>query len=175
MKAIDVVGREFQPVETRSIWKGLAAGAMAGLAATVVMTQFQNAWNSIAKPKEDAESKEKPATVKTAEAISENVFGHDLKKKEQKAAGPVVHYSFGTAVGALYGMAAEMDWRFSMAGGLPYGTAVWLGADEIALPALGLAKGGREVPLSMHSYTLSSHLVYGATLEIFRRGFRRLL
>jgi putative membrane protein len=175
MKTLNAVGREFQPVESRSPWKGLASGAMGGLAATVVMTQFQNAVNSIARPGKKTESKDKPAPVKTAEKISEKVFGHELKNKEQKTAGRMVHYSFGTAVGALYGVATEMNWRFPRAAGLPYGTAVWLGGDELAVPALGLAKGGRQVPLSMHTYALSSHLVYGAALELFRRGFRKLL
>ena len=48
------------------------------------------------------------ATVKTAKAISENVFDHKLEKSEKEQAGNAVHYVFGTTVGALYGAASEL-------------------------------------------------------------------
>lgn len=43
----------------KNVAKGLAAGAMGGLAATIAMTQFQNAWQKASRnlktKKEDAE------------------------------------------------------------------------------------------------------------------------
>ena len=74
------------------------------------------------------------ATVRAAERISETMLHRTLTKTEKEAAGAVVHYAFGTAVGAMYGAVAEVAPRTSAAWGLPFGTAVWLGADEIAVP-----------------------------------------
>jgi hypothetical protein len=50
--------------------------------------------------------------------------------------------------------------------GLPFGTAVWLAADEGVVPALGLSQESDKYPLSTHAYALASHLVYGLTTEL---------
>src|SRR5947207_11647545 len=108
-----------------AIVKGAVAGAVAGLAAGFAMVQFQKIWSKAEeklqqknkdeknlhkevpehrehKPAENEEQND-DATVKTASAISESVFDHELTKKEKKIAGPAVHYAFAAAMGALYG------------------------------------------------------------------------
>ncbi len=162
------------------ILKGLAAGLIGGLVATWVMTQFQNGVSQIAESMSDDDKKEKEeggenATVKTAEAISENVFNHKLKKSEKEKAGNAVHYGFGTTVGAVYGMTAEFVPVAAIGNGLPFGAALFLGADEVAVPALGLSESPTEIPLSTHAYGLASHLVYGLTAEFVRRTVRKVL
>jgi uncharacterized membrane protein YagU involved in acid resistance len=52
-----------------------------------------------------------------------------------------------------------------LARGAAYGTAVWILADEIVIPFLGLSRGPRELPLGVHAYSLGGHLVYGLTLD----------
>jgi putative membrane protein len=93
----------------------LIAGAISGLAGTVVMTQFQNLWNKISEkmPEPQAEDEAKAAdeqkedsTMKVAGKISEGI-GRHLSPEERKKAGPWVHYAFGTSVGAVFGLAAE--------------------------------------------------------------------
>lgn len=165
-----------------NILKGLAAGLVGGLAATFVMTQFQTAVSKIGESSNGEDKKQKKqkeasenATVKTAEAISENIFDHELEKSEKQPAGNAVHYGFGTTMGALYGAAAEAAPVTSFGYGLPFGTALFIGADEIAVPALGLSKPPTEIPLSKHAYGLASHLVYGLTAEMVRRGVRKFL
>lgn len=165
-----------------SILKGLAAGIAGGLAATFVMTQFQTVVSQIGKAYGDKDKKQEKqedagenATVKTAEAISETVFDRELEKGEKQAAGNAVHYIFGTTMGALYGAAAEAAPIASAGYGLPFGTALFIGADEIAVPALGLSKAPAEVPLSTHAYGLASHLVYGLTTDLVRRAVLRVL
>jgi hypothetical protein len=46
------------------------------------------------------------------------------------------------------------------------------GADEVALPALGLSDKPAAYPLSMHLYGLVSHAVYGVTTGTVRRIVR---
>lgn len=170
---------------SRSTWKGAVAGLAGGLAASWIMNQFQSAVPAEAFRRllgeDDTEASgggqnaPEPATVQTAEAISEGVLGHELSKREKKAAGPAVHYAFGTSVGGVYGALAEVAPSVTGASGLPFGTVFWLVADEGAVPALGLSGPPTEHPPSTHLYALTSHLVYGLTVEFVRRTLRSLL
>jgi putative membrane protein len=177
------------------LWKGLAAGLAGGLAASWTMNQFQAAWSKAAegfekphgaqsmqpsegeKPGESGQDKEQQddATVKAARAISEGIFGHELKEDEKRPAGAAVHYAFGTATGGLYGAVAELAPEVTAGAGLPFGAAFWLVADETAVPLLGLSKPPTEYPVSTHVYAFASHLVYGLTAELVRRSLRKAL
>lgn len=156
-------------------WKGLVAGTVAGFAGTIIMTKFQNVWNSLTQDDSDSESEEDPSTVKAAESVSEAVFDHELTKDEKKVAGPAVHYGMGTSAGAAYGTLAELFPKITLGGGLPFGAAFWLAADEAAVPAVGLSEPPWKQPASVHLYGLAAHLVYGFATEVVRRGVRRLL
>lgn len=163
--------------EASDVVKGAVAGLVGGLIASFVMSEFQTLLSSLSeagkKPKKKKE--DEPANVKTAEAISENVFDHKLKKSEKEPAGVAVHYAMGAASGLIYGITAEIAPVTTVGLGLPFGAAVWLVADDIVVPALGLAKPATEYPLSTHAYALSSHLVYGLTTDLVRRAVRDLL
>jgi putative membrane protein len=182
-----------------SLLKGFAVGALAGLAGTWMMTNFQTAWSRIEEAESDpekgdqgtpeSESKKKPnrkaqsqnrkseepATVKTAEAIGERVLHRELRDTEKEVAGNLVHFAFGTLTGAVYGAAAEKMPRASALDGAAFGTAVWLGADNLAVPALKLSKWPSQVPLSKNAYGFLAHIVYGVSTEITRRILRRVL
>jgi uncharacterized membrane protein YagU involved in acid resistance len=99
--------------------------------------------------------------------------GRQLSYEQKKKFGPVVHYSFGTLQGGAYGGIAELT---GMAGGfvpgLIFGAALFVVADEIAVPALGLSSKPTEFPVSSHLYGLAAHLVYGVSTEMARRGLR---
>jgi putative membrane protein len=182
------------------IWKGLAAGVVSGLAASWVMNQFQSAWGKVAegidKPhgaqslqhgtphhgvgrelqERGSEESDDNAAVRTASIISEKVFDHKLKNKEEKeVGGAIAHYAMGASSGAIYGAAAEFLPEVTMGTGLPFGAAVWLVADEGLVPALGLSKSTTEYPLSKHAYAVASHLVYGVATELVRNAVRRVL
>lgn len=58
------------------------------------------------EPNANEESGGDDTTVKSAEAISEEVFRHELAEYEKKWEGPLVHYGFGMALGAFYGTCA---------------------------------------------------------------------
>lgn len=180
--------------ENPSILKGLVIGLASGLLASWTMNQFQAAWTRAAagaekrhgaqsmKPSHGSEGDETrdvieqdDPTVETAKVISENVFRRELKENEKEPAGAAVHYVFGTAMGGLYGVAAEISPGITAAAGLPFGAAFWLAADQVSVPLAGLSKAPTEYPVSTHVYSLASHLVYGATAEISRRTLRRVL
>src|SRR5436309_2840902 len=167
----------------RNGWKGLVAGVVGGVVASWAMDRFQYWWLSFGgddelqlqqTPSEEGNRVE-PATVKTASAFSEGVFGHSLTIKEKKIAGPVVHYLVGTTAGAVYGVAAEYEPDVTTLAGIPFGAAFWMVVDEGALPLLGLAKGPTAYPISTHAYALASHLFFGLTAEVVRSSVRRAL
>ena len=188
-----------------NVWKGLVAGLAGGLVASWTMNQFQAAWTRLAEgfekphgaqsmqPTEGPDpddvldldealgqsNQEKEhqddATVETAKVISRNVFGRELQESEKKSAGAAVHYAFGTVTGGLYGAMAEVTPQVTAGAGIPFGAVFWVVADEVTVPALGLAKGPTAYPVSTHVYALASHLVYGLTAELSRRAVRHVL
>ena len=125
----------------RYAWKGLVAGVVGGMVASWAMERFQYWWLSFGggderklqqTPNEEMDQEE-PATVRTASAFSEGVFGHRLTVKEKEIAGPIVHYAVGTTAGAVYGLAAEYEPDVTTLSGIPFGAAFWLVVDEGSL------------------------------------------
>jgi len=178
----------------------MIAGAAGGLVASWVMNQFQallsRVTHGVERPhgaqslqtgsprhgvardlqKRGRDREADTAAVRTAVAVSDRLFGLELADREKREiVGAVVHYAFGVATGGLYGAMAEVKPATTTGAGLPFGAAVWLIADEIIVPALGLSKPPTKYPLSTHAYSIASHLVYGLTTEIVRREARRAL
>lgn len=172
------------------LWKGLLAGAAAGLAGSVAMTVCQKAWTKASEvvkkadneqkesagTQEPRQDKDEDATVKAAsKAVS--LAGHELRPEQKPKAGSFVHYGFGTAMGVLYGIVMESaPRRFrtvhpAVSGG-GFGSALFVGAHEIAVPALGLSAKPSEQPLSDHFREWALHLAYGISGEMVRRLLR---
>jgi putative membrane protein len=165
-----------------ALLESMAAGAIGGLVGALAMNQFQAAVNAVGEslsridrqrgeaqhPDQKPQSSEDDATVKAANAIAKVVFKHQLTGAEKKWAGPVVHCSMGAKLGALYGALAPSA-PVECGAGTAYGTAVWLGADEIAVPLFGLSKLPAETPLSAHVNAWASHLVFGLVLHFTRK------
>ncbi len=153
-----------------NIGKGLLAGAVGGLAASWIMTQFQSLLSRAVEGQPNPHQGEgEDATEKTADRVSTKVLSHPLTKEEKKTAGPLVHYAYGTGIGALYGGLAQKYKATNSGFGSAYGAAAWALGDEVAVPALGLSKKPTETPVSKQLQFLAAHLVYGLTLEGVRR------
>lgn len=176
--------------------KGIAVGLVSGLVASWVMNQFQSAWSKRAKGYEKphgaqsmqpskgeqaaesssrSEEQQDDATTRTAKLISQEVFGHELPEHQKKAAGALVHYVFGIAMGGFYGGMAELAPQVTKGAGVPFGAVFWVLADETVVPLLGLSKGPSGYRLPTHLYALSSHVIYGVTAETTRRVLRRTI
>jgi len=185
--------------EERSVSKGLASGLVAGLVGSVVMNQFQALLGKLVEGVERshgaqslqqgsphhgvaAELQERgsdderdDAAMRLANAIAVGVFHQELTRSEKETAGTALHYAYGISMGGLYGAAAELMPAVIFGAGLPFGASIWVVADEGVVPALGLSKSPMDYPLSTHAYALASHLVYGLTTELVRRGVRNAL
>lgn len=186
------------------VWKNIIAGAIGGLAASWVMNRYQELQNKAVEklrqssrkqtekfvemqqrvavgqattpqPQTEQQELQEPTTVKLAEIVSINVLRRRLSERQKEIAEPIVHYSFGMTMGAWYGLLAESVPLATTGHGALYGAIVWLGADEIALPALKLANNPFEYPISAHASALSAHAVYGVTTETVRRAVLKLI
>ena len=185
----DVPYAQTRVVDQDAIVRGALIGAAAGLVAGFAMTQFQKLWGVAQKEVSRRQTKdEQPkhrraaqqegnrhdsddATVKLANRISESLFDHKLTRREKKIAGPAVHYGFAVMTGAIYGALAEVTDLMTAGFGTFYGTMLFIGADEVAVPALDLSPPPQDVSIDKHAYGWVSHLVYGSALE----GSRRML
>jgi uncharacterized membrane protein YagU involved in acid resistance len=94
-------------------------------------------------------------------------------RREMELLGMLVHYAFGACVGGLYGAAAEVEPEVTAGAGVPFGTAVWLVADELGIPLTGIADSPLRTPPRLHAYSLAGHFAYGAATELTRRTIRR--
>ncbi|GAC1400903.1 MAG: hypothetical protein NVSMB56_16050 [Pyrinomonadaceae bacterium] len=181
------------------VWKGLVAGVVGGVIASVVMNQFQALWQKLAEGEErshgaqsmqhgsphhgagrilqehDSEDASDDATERLANVIAVGAFDQKLTKGEKETAGTAFHYAFGVTSGAFYGAAAELLPEVTTGVGLPFGAFIWLTADEGVVPLLGLSKSPMEFPLSTHAYGLASRFVVGLTTEMARRATRNML
>jgi len=170
-----------------NVWKGALAGAAAGLAGTIAMTQFQNLWSKASEKlncngnhgsSEQSEPEKEDATMKAAGELAA-LAKHRLSRDEKKKAGSIIHYAFGTGMGAIYGALVEVGprdlRRHDLLSGLGFGSVLFAGADEVVVPALGLSGKPSESAASSHLHALASHIVYGLTAGAERKAMRTAL
>lgn len=173
---------------TGRICRGAVAGLVGGLAASWLMNQFmskagaplQKAVQTDEQNREDEErSREEAgqpredATMKAADAIvKEATGGRHLSWEGKERGGPVVHYAFGALMGALYGGVAECAPAVTVAAGSGFGTALFAGADLLAVPALGLSGNPGKQPPAKLATPFAAHIVYGVATDLVRRLLR---
>ena len=158
---------------------GLYAGLTAGFVATLAMDGFHRLWKNVEdalRADDDGSSSgsgdDEPSTVKAARAIGRKVLGRSLDDDEARLASEALHFGYGSSIGGLYGLVAEIFPRASAGAGVPYGLFLFVFGDEVMVPTLGLAKPPTHYPPSTHLRALAAHLVYATTLEMVRRGLR---
>jgi len=180
-------------VAKKDLAKGWRAGLIAGFVALVAMDTFQGVYINLSVALSGAAPDGKPprsrnplrlgyqsqggkgdndANEVAASRAVKAVTGRELTYEQQQWAGPLSHYTFGTLLGGLYGLAAEYKPGLGTGNGLPLGAVFWLLQDEIAVPLSGNAYGPTRYPLGLHLYGLAGHLAFGLALEATRRAVR---
>lgn len=179
-----------------SVLRGIVSGIAAGIAATLVMDQFQKlstvGQKEIEKRKklaehespwqiaheqaqeEQEEAQQEGSTEIVARKIAD-AAGTRLPKERKKKAGQAVHYTFGTLMGVVYAVSAELVPEVTTGAGTAYGTILFIAADEIAVPAFQLSSSPMDTPPSDQLQHWAAHIVYGGTLELARSLMRRIL
>jgi putative membrane protein len=174
-----------EPDTQPQLVKGVLAGLIGGLAGTWAMSHAQRLWTHAfdgdapdsAAGRHDARdwqerNENKNANELVAQTIGGWMLGRPLTRDELGVAAAVSHYTFGAAAGALYGACIELLPRRRLRSGVGFGTALWITADEVAMPLLGLSEPTTQRPAEMHLQALAAHVVYGVTTELVRRPTR---
>lgn len=179
-----------------SIGRGILLGAIAGITATVIMDQFlklasanerfaekqkklgegESDWQIAHEraQKEQQAAQQEGSTEIVAGKIADAMGKPLLAKDNKKRAGQAVHYGFGTLMGVVYGVTSEILPEVTAGGGAGFGTLLFLGAEEVAIPALRLAPPpSTSAPVDRLRHW-AAHVVYGGSLELIRSLIRRI-
>lgn len=156
----------------------IIAGLIGGLAGGFAMEHLQRALGRISPDLGGApggggqqyrQPQSEPSTYQAADVVARATSGRAVPAPYKPAAGAVVHYAFAGTLGVMYGAATAHDRSVAAGGGIPFGAAVWIAADELGMPMVGLAKTPTAYPLKDHATAFASHLVFGVTTEAVRR------
>ena len=86
----------------------------------------------------------------------------------------VIHYSFGALFGSVYGAVAEAFPAATAGAGTAAGAGLYLASHGSALPLLRIQAPPWRLPRAAFAWEFTSHLLFGAALELSRRGVRRV-
>lgn len=161
--------------EDRSVWRGVVAGAVGGLFGSLVLEAFMVGAQSLHEKHLKTELDQSGPAHQVADLLARKMTNTPSSGTDRAIAGEAVHYAFGAVVGGFYGGLSEyLPWTRFGAGAL-FGTGVFLAADELSMPALGLvAKPTQETAQGQAEHWLA-HLAYGVSTELARKTLRSLL
>ena len=86
-----------------------------------------------------------------------------------------VHYTFGAVSGAVYGVLTEAFPSATAGAGTVAGAGLYAASHGSTLPLLRIQAPPWCLPRAAVAWELTSHLLFGAVLELGRRGMRRVL
>jgi putative membrane protein len=86
-----------------------------------------------------------------------------------------IHYSFGALSGSAYGALAHAFPAATAGMGTAAGAGLYLASHGSTLPLLRIQAPPWRLPRAAFVWEFTSHLLFGATLELSRRGLHRVL
>lgn len=84
-----------------------------------------------------------------------------------------IHYAFGAVSGGAYGVLAEVFPAATAGAGTAAGAALYLASHGSTLPLLQIQAPPWRLPRAALVWELTSHLLFGAALELSRQGLHR--
>ena len=185
------------------IGRALARGALASVAGLVAMDLFSRSMKKVGGENGGGDTKKKksgskkangagrrlddislvghprkegePATETVGRLSYEKIMKREPSEQRRGQLGQAVHWGYGMAMGALFGVLERRMPGNDMGAGLGYGAALWLLGDELAVPLLGLSEGPTAHPPRVHAQALGAHLVYGLTTGAALRALERAM
>jgi putative membrane protein len=155
---------EVAVVKQKSLAKGLVAGLIGGLVGTLAKTLAERMFPPRTHGEPDP-----------AEVAAEGVTGHALDPDTRAIVAEGIHWGFGAAVGAAYGVLAEYFPAATARQGASFGMALEALTHETAFPALGLSAEPEDETVRERASEITSHVVYGVTTEFVRNFVRKVL
>jgi uncharacterized membrane protein YagU involved in acid resistance len=86
-----------------------------------------------------------------------------------------IHYTFGALAGSAYGALAEIFPGTTAGMGTAAGAGLYLASHGSTLPLLRIQAPPWRLPRAAFVWEFTSHLMFGAALELSRRGVRLLI
>jgi hypothetical protein len=151
-----------QPTPLGALVRGLLAGA----GGTAVMTAYQQLVRSgggsgdSAPETEEERWQRAPAPAQVARRVLKGLFQSDVSAERIPLLANLMHWLYGTTLGAVYGLVQGTLRARPVAGGLAFGGGVWLLSYAELVP-MGLYEPPWEYPPKELVKDLSYHLVYG--------------
>lgn len=137
------------------------AGALSGAAATASMTAFME-WAN--RRRVESPSSDLPPRQITEEALESTGVENPSEEVVQPAT-LVAHYSYGAAMGAMFGL-LNSGQRMNSCSGTAFGVAVWSASYFGLLPALGSRARGTKQTFQQNATMFAAHLIWGASLAL---------
>jgi hypothetical protein len=141
---------------------GIAAGAAAGVLATLPMTVFMTTVHRRLPP---GERDPLPPAKITARLEEKAGVDDDLTERQHTALTLVNHFGYGGLCGAVYGLAAQRV-PAGVSTGVAFGLAVWAASYLGFLPPLGLHERATHEPVRRNAMMIGAHVVFGAALGV---------
>lgn len=119
--------------------------------------------------------KKEPATETLGRVAYRGMAGREPSRRTRERLGSAAHWGFAMGMGALYALSRRgRAHGWDLTGGLVFGSAVWLVADELMVPLLGLAAGPTSHDVEDHAMALGAHLAYGAATAAAAEALHRV-
>ncbi|MGQ0607501.1 MAG: hypothetical protein ACT4OQ_03445 [Chloroflexota bacterium] len=161
----------------------IVKGALAGAAGTAVMGAFMERAPHILESFGIRLPADRPGptasdapTEAIAERVAEGVAKHPLDDRAKATAGQAVHWTYGAAWGAFFGVMQSTLKLPHLVHGTIFGALVGVVADTL-MPAMRLQRDPRTNPAPTNVMHMVSHIVFGwttafvyAALNLGRRG-----
>jgi putative membrane protein len=145
--------------------KNVAKGLIAGMVGGIIATAAKSVAEKIYPPRTHGEP-EPP------EVLAEKVAGHPLSPVAKTVAAESIHWTFGAAAGAAYGVLAEFYPAATAREGANFGMTLMALTHEGALPVLGLAAQPADQTNREKSSEMVTHVIFGLVTESVRRVVR---
>lgn len=147
--------------DTNNPMEKMLRGALAGLTATVPMTIFMQAvWRRLPV----REMNPLPPRRITRRLLREFGLHERVNQSNEQVLTWLLHFLFGAATGAMYGILDDKIPGDEDVKGLLAGTAVWSGSYLGWIPLLGILPPATKHPWRMNVLMIVAHFIWGLTL-----------
>jgi uncharacterized membrane protein YagU involved in acid resistance len=154
---------------TDSPFTNMIKGAVAGLLATVPMTLFMRAaWRLLPR----REQYPLPPRLITTQLVRQVQPPQRIDQDNLTALTLLLHFLFGAAMGAIYGVIEGKVRLNEPVKGTLMGTAVWSGSYLGWLPLLGILTPATEHPKRRNVLMIVAHFIWGGALGVLTQKLK---
>jgi uncharacterized membrane protein YagU involved in acid resistance len=141
-----------------------------GIAASFAMDVVQNGWAAVFERRRSQDERDEEVDgIASVVRIAGRFVPALNSDRGSNLAARAVHYVFGVAFAAAYVYGARRAAWLSNAGGVAFGSALFLLSDRLLIPALKLGRAWSRYSRSERANAYFSHVAYGVVLEFARR------